>query len=321
MRTDEQRWTLAGLSTTVYDSGPPGPPQPVTGGPHGTVVVLVHGGDPRSLAGALDWSTVWRPDVVGARLVAYDKPGQGLTYEPGMAAHLVDATGLTRHLEALLERLRPAPVVLVGHSRGALPVADVALRRPDRVVGLVLVASNTLAPHSDRTPTDFYPRAYADPPEEPTEAYVRREPAMNSWSTAHVDELVAGRLRGARSHSWWEDRPWREEVYRTAVQPSLVELRSSVLDRLVRDGVPVPVLQTWGQEDVSAPVELGHALFGVLAAGARPCTGVVVNHCGHYVYRERPGTFLSALASFVAGLPDATGTTGRAPGVAATLTP
>jgi|SRR5690606_33710929 len=294
MHHRHQFWEVGGLGTSVYDSGPE------DGRP---ALVLVHGGDPRSLSNALDWSSVWRPATLGARLVAYDKPGQGLSYSPDMSGSSMSADGLCAHLEELVDRLAPAPVVVVGHSRGALPAIEVARRRPDRVIGLVLVASNTLAPPSARTPQDFYPRAYADPPEHPTVEYVRREPVMNSWSTEHIDrDFIAGRMRAALHNGWWFHLAQRRAVYEETVLPSLRHLRESVLRHVEQHGAPVPVLQLWGQEDVSAPVELAHALFARLAAGAHPCSSVVLNRSGHYVYRERPEEFSSAVAAFLASL-------------------
>ena len=149
MQSDRQRWDIGGVDTCVYDTGP------AAGRP---TIVMLHGGDPRSLSSALDWSTIWSPDALGARLVAYDKPGQGLSYSADLHDQAMGAAELCGHLEALLDRLGPGPIVLMGHSRGALPVAEAALRRPERVAGLVLVSSNTLAPPSPQTPADFYPR-------------------------------------------------------------------------------------------------------------------------------------------------------------------
>jgi len=291
MDQDRRSFDVAGIETCVYDTGPrPGAP----------TVVMLHGGDPRSLANALDWSTVWDPTGLDARLVAYDKPGQGLTYSAELPDEAMSAPRISAHLEALLDTLGEEPVVLVGHSRGALPVADVATRRPERVRGLVLVSSNTLAPHSPLTPADFYPRAYADPPPEPTVEYVRREPEMNSWGSDHVDDvLVAGRMRGARSNGWWQDLPRRSRVSEEVVRPSLEPLRARVLDDVAEHGLAMPVLQVWGQEDVSAPVALAHALFATIARRTPQCASLVLNRSGHYVYRERAHAFRVALRVFL----------------------
>lgn len=291
MKADRQRWDVAGVTTCVYDTGPS------DGRP---TIVMLHGGDPRSLASALDWSSVWSADALGARLVAYDKPGQGRSYPPDLPDDAMGAAGLCAHLDAVLDRVGPGPVVLMGHSRGALPVAEVALRRPERIAGLVLVSSNTLAPPSAETPADFYPGAYADPPPRPTAEFVRREPELNSYLTRHVDELVPGRLAAAAENGWWAGLDRRTRVYDTIVRPGLEDLRARVLADIERDGFGVPVLQVWGQNDVSAPVSLAHALFRTIAERTADCTSVVVNRAAHYVYREHPSRFLALLRTFVA---------------------
>jgi pimeloyl-ACP methyl ester carboxylesterase len=267
-------------------------------------IVLVHGGDPRSLANAYDWQTIWAPEVLRSRLVAFDKPGQGHTYARDMPPDAMSAHGLTRHLIALVERLGAGNVVLVGHSRGALPVADVALRMPQRIAGVVLVASNTLAPPSRKTPTDFYPRAYADPPQTPTETFVRREPEMNSHNVDHVtDEFIGRRIEAALANDWWNDLDYWLAVYGKVVEPSLQQMRASVLRRIGKNGFSMPVLQVWGKEDTSAPLVLNQRLYEIISRRSAETWQLVINGAAQYVYRERSRQFLAVLRGFVESLP------------------
>ncbi|WP_133119098.1 alpha/beta fold hydrolase [Mycolicibacterium agri] len=293
MQSDRQWWTIRGVNTCVYDTGP---------GANRAAIVMVHGGDPRSLSNALDWSTIWSPADLGARLIAYDKPGQGLSYSPDLVDRAMGANAICEHLEELLDRLGSIPIILMGHSRGALPVAAAALHHPDRIAGLVLVSSNTLAPPSPETPADFYPRAYDAPPPEPTTEFIRREPCMNSYLIEHVDGLVPGRFEAATQNNWWFDRERRIRDYNTIVKPELDCLRSRVLADVEERGFAMPVLQVWGHNDVSAPVALAHTLFAKIAARTRDCTSVVINRSAHYVYREQPRRFAALLRAFVTEL-------------------
>lgn len=293
MQSNRQWWTVGGIGTCVYDTGP------AAGRP---TIVMLHGGDPRSLSNAMDWSTIWSPTALGARLVAYDKPGQGLSYSANLPDQAMGAAAICEHLEALLDRVGSQPIALMGHSRGALPVAAMALRRPDRIAGIVLVSSNTLAPPSPHTPADFYPRAYAAPPPEPTPEFIRREPEMNSYLKSHVDELVSGRLSAARENGWWTDLDRRSRVYDTIVKRELQGLRSRVLAEIEQRGFDVPVLQIWGQNDVSAPVSLAHSLFATVSARTLDCTSVVINRSAHYAYREHPSHFTAVLRTFAGEL-------------------
>lgn len=290
MERYQQYRRIAGVDTSVYDERPP------TG--NSSTIVMVHGGDPRSLSNALDWSTIWNPEILDARLIAYDKPGQGRSYVEAMDASLVSADAISRHLEELVAGAT-WPVILMGHSRGALPVADVALRRPELVQGVVLVASNTLAPASVETPKDFYGRAYADPPIALNDEFVRREPEMNSFSPDHIDAgFVDGRRHAALESGWWSDREHRIRAYDTVTQPSLQHMRTRCLAALHGHGFSMPVLQVWGYNDVSAPVDLAQNLFELVASGTGAATSVVVNRSGHYVYREHASQFVGLLGDF-----------------------
>lgn len=291
MEQDHHYLTLGGVETSVYDTGV------VYGG--APPIVMVHGGDPRSLSNALDWSTIWDPAALGSRLIAYDKPGQGYTYSTAVHARSTTADSLSAHLTAVLESLGTR-VVLMGHSRGALPVASVALRRPDLVCALVLVSSNTLAPSSDLTPRSFYSTAYADPPAELSVDYIRREAEMNSYSTEHIDaRFIEGRRRPAVETGWWDANDSRRAWFDGAVAPSLAQMRESVLAEIRQRGFAMPVLQIWGQNDHSAPVSLAHELFASIAPKTATATSVVFNRSAHYVYREHPREFAELVRAFV----------------------
>ncbi len=66
--------------------------------------------------------------------VAYDRPGFGDTPAAGSAGTELD------HLDAVVETLASAPLVLVGNSQGGRIAIDFALRSPGLVRTLVLVA-------------------------------------------------------------------------------------------------------------------------------------------------------------------------------------
>lgn len=70
-------------------------------------------------------------------VVAIDLPGSGLSETP-TGSYSLDST--ISRVSALLDQSTRGPVVVIGHSMGGEVGAALALARPDRVVGLVLIA-------------------------------------------------------------------------------------------------------------------------------------------------------------------------------------
>jgi microsomal epoxide hydrolase/non-specific protein-tyrosine kinase len=117
-------------------------------GPHGALppVVLCHG-----------WPEIaysWRHQIralaaAGIRVIAPDQRGFGATDRPA-AVEAYDLEQLTADLVGLLGHLRLPQAVFVGHDWGGFVVWQMALRHPERVVGVA--ALNT--PHTARPPVD-----------------------------------------------------------------------------------------------------------------------------------------------------------------------
>jgi pimeloyl-ACP methyl ester carboxylesterase len=93
-----------------------------------------------------DWDLVLDDLAKGGRACAYDRAGVGAS-PPRDGGR--DVVSIARELAALLDRLgETAPVILVGHSNGALYAETFAALWPERVAGLVYVngvTSNDLA--------------------------------------------------------------------------------------------------------------------------------------------------------------------------------
>ena len=123
------RVTLAqrGLSLYVYDAGKPESP----------AVMLIHGlGDE-----ADSWRHVVEPLSTRFRVVALDLPGFGRSDKPKLA---YTVPFLCDTVLALMDTLSIANATMMGNSLGAVIAQSIALERPERVRGLVLIGGALL---------------------------------------------------------------------------------------------------------------------------------------------------------------------------------
>lgn len=265
----------------------------------GPAVVLLHGGDFRSASSLDDWSTNVPELSRFFRVIAVDKLGQGHTDVPVSDLEYT-MTATVRHFGGFLDKMELDRAILIGHSRGALPVAALAVDQPDRVAGLVIFASNTIAPVHPATPTDFYPTAYANRPFPPDSEFVKRELVMNSFSIAHIDDaLIRQRLAITALRKTAIAVGKMESLYRSQFLPSLERERNRVLDRIRMDGIRCPVLIVWGRDDPSAPLPLAWQLLDVIAPSTPTTELHIVNQAGHYAYREQPAACNGVVTEFI----------------------
>jgi pyruvate dehydrogenase E2 component (dihydrolipoamide acetyltransferase) len=92
----------------------------------------------------------------GRRVIALDLPGHGGSVKQVGSG---DSKMLTDTIEGAVEVLRIERVHLVGHSMGGALAASLALRRPDRVATLSLIASAGLGPEINADFIDGFVRA------------------------------------------------------------------------------------------------------------------------------------------------------------------
>ncbi|RYE29719.1 MAG: alpha/beta hydrolase [Hyphomicrobiales bacterium] len=103
--------------------------------PKGTVV-LIHG----AWAAHADLLDALGPTLHDYRVIAIDRPGQGWSSRPeswDWASPQKQAAAVM----ALLDRIAPEPVVVVGYSLGGALSARIALERPERLRGVVLLGA------------------------------------------------------------------------------------------------------------------------------------------------------------------------------------
>lgn len=265
-----------GIKTRYFDAG------------KGEPLVLIPGGQMSSFSSAYHWSLNF--DALGEHFHVYalDKLGQGYTDNPKIDADYT-MTASIDHVYKFLGTLGIQRTILMGHSRGALPAARIAVDHPEMVSALIIVDTNTLAADHPSTPVNFYRRLDAYPPPTPDEEFVRREPEANSYSKAHItQDFVEEMLKIARLPKITEARRkyHKERLLDTLFLPDMRTRKYETLDK-IRDGcLKAPTLIVWGLNDISAPVILGYQLFEHISMAASRTQFHVFNQAGHYVFRE-----------------------------------
>lgn len=197
-----------------------------------------------------------------------------------------DLDDLVEDCERELDSAVTEPAILVGMSLGGSMALRFALRHPERLAGLVLIA----AAADPETPAaaaaaERHFEAQRDAPV--VDASVARDEAEAHFSTRTrrvqpdlVDrwaERFAGRSGQA---TWWETCCWTRQ--------------DDVRDQLA--GLRLPVLVLWGDEDGLVPLRRGLATAAAIP-DSRLC---VVPYAGHGVNLEAPEHVNAALRAFAA---------------------
>jgi pimeloyl-ACP methyl ester carboxylesterase len=266
----------------------------------GEPLILIHGGEFGHINTLDEWSLNLEGLSKNFRVYAIDKPGQGYSDIPRRDD---DYT-----FEWLFDSIYNASRALdirqahwVGHSRGALVVARMALDHPDMVKSAIIVDSSTTAPEDPHVPTYlFYEEIDArTPPGAPTRETIRIEADAQSFSKAHfTDNLLERLLKIAQLPTVQEAQRRMKGLRFTVWHPSLYRVRDKTIAEISERGCPVPTLVIWGFNDRGAPLALGHRLFERICPKTPDAEFHVINQTGHYCFREQWQKFNRALVSF-----------------------
>lgn len=250
--------------------------------------VLLHG-----FGGNLtSWHELIEPLADIGRVVAFDRPGFGLTERPLADEWSSNPYTPEAQIEltgALIDALELPRPVLVGHSAGATVALQAALRYPEKIDALVLIApavySGGGAPNWIR-PLLQLPQANRLGP-----LLMRQfadEPGLNflraSWhdESRIDDDVIARYQRSFRVHDW-DKALW--ELTKASRTPAL-ENQLAQLER--------PALILTGSEDALVPPEESRRLADELPNAQF----AEVGSCGHIPHEECPERTLEALQGF-----------------------
>lgn len=253
------------LERAISDVGPPDAPP----------LVLLHGSR-RTRA-------MWRHQVDGLtddfRVLAVDLPGHGAL--AGVPFRLADASAV---VATVIEGLPGGRAVVVGQSLGGYVGMDLAARRPDLVVGLVLACATAepraIAVRAPRTVGSYLVTAAG-------ERLRTRRNGGAEWSGDVAVEPPAG----AGPAGTPEPPATNGWLFKGGARALVTAVRESFLPRLA--AYPGPTLIVNGVDDElfrrSEREFLAHAVDGHLE---------VIPGTGHLVAEEQPAAFNAAVRRF-----------------------
>jgi len=227
------------------------------------LLLLIHGAG----GSHLDWPPQIRTlEKMGT--CAIDLPGHGRSAKP--ARRTVGA--YADDILALVEALDLTGIILAGHSMGGAIALEIALRRPENIAGLVLVATGA--------------RLKVNP------ALI--ELAGKNYESA-VDHIAAA--------AWGPNAPAglvkRGTQLMLSCDPAAVQMDFAacdgfdVMSRL--DGITIPTLVLIGTEDRLTPPKYGRYLAGQIAQSEL----VSFSGAGHMLALEQPDEVAATISDFV----------------------
>ena len=273
--------TVRGIDVHIKRAGVPGV---------GTPLVLLHGFG----ASIFSWREVMGALAEGRQVVAFDRPGFGLTVRP-LAWTGENPYGLQGQADltvGLMDELGLKRVILVGHSAGAGVAALVAIQHPERVAGLAVVAP---ALSAGRRPGGWL-------------GGLARLPQVDHLGPLLMRALP-GTLESILDRSYHDTGKITSEVregYRLPLRAvgwdrGLWEIVKAPAGPDVRPGlrnIRIPTLVVTGDDDRIVPVEESIAAAR-LVEGAEL---VIIGECGHIPHEEQPEAFLDAVGPFLTGV-------------------
>ena len=244
----------------------------VRAGQGDTTLLLLHGYAESLMA--------YRPilDRLATRtsVVAVDLPGFGLSDKPDTG---YDLTAYVRRLTAFMDSYLPGPVVLVGHSMGGEVAAALALERPNKVVGLILIA------------TAGYGLSDA------METVTSQGADVVGWINAAAGELVIPLHDSkwlAEPDEWRRYDPLLDPAFRAASSRVLREFDFTALQSRFGD-IRQPTLLIWGERDPTVPYEFGLEIQRAIACSAM----LPVERTLHRPHQTEPAIVAQAIEDFL----------------------
>lgn len=240
----------------------------------------------------------WRDVIINlsryGRVIAFDRPGFGLTERADPASlsfNPYTAEGQVRLTYEFLRKLNVSRAVLVGHSAGGGLALLTALKHPEIVEALVLVAPAWRAGQKNVLENLLY-----------------SVPLTDKYGPLVVRNLV-GQLEQILYKAWYNKSKLTEEIIEGYKYPLRARDWDKGLYWLIKYGgfpeisgslknVKTPILIIHGINDEIVPLSSSLNLVDLLSDESEHVL-VTISECGHLPHEEKPGEFLKIIYEFI----------------------
>ncbi len=245
----------------------------------GAPIILIHG----IAASLYDWEMLM-PAVAraGHRVFAIDLPGHGDSVQPGDPG-LYTADVFYESVAAWIEQMKDLPpYILIGHSFGGYLSLRFALRRPEKVRALVLIAP-------------FYKAGQISP----FLHWLRYIPDLGGRIAQQTPLPLIDRVLGwdpIQAGQFSPQARWQIAVDYKRASPHIYRLVGTVRDLTPALGqINVPALVIWGENDLT----LKPASFPELVGAMPQARGFAMPGCGHQPHIGQPQAANRAVLEFI----------------------
>lgn len=244
------------------------------------VVLFVHGSGP----GASGWSNFKGnyPFLAehGYRTIVPDTMGYGYSTKPEEGTFSLD--DMAAQYRGLLDVLGVHRVAVVGNSQGGAIALAMALRYPNLVDKLVLMAPGGL---------------------ESREIYMEMEGIRAMIRVLYKEGITRATMRKILTLQLYDESKITDEIIEERYQIAMTQHKDNIAriqvanqeDRLPE--IQCPVLCFWGVNDKFCPVSGASKI----AAGCSRSRTMLISNCGHWVMVEYPKLFNELTLKFVDG--------------------
>ena len=294
-------------------------------------MVLVHGGHFGSpTSSAIAWTAIFPLLAAHFHVRALDKLGMGFTDNPRSDADY-SMGAVVDHLYSFIQSTGIQKVHLVGQSRGALPVARLAIDHPELVKTLTIVDSNTVAPGDPLPNPKIHGRTAGS---ELPALFVAGGPALNKASIREgllravyrkeniadeiLEEMVEQTLevallpktrQAAERFELLRSRFVERNRDKVTARPALgrsggtgwwmYQVKDETLDLIGAGRLKTPTLIIWGLNDPGASYKLGIELFELVSKSVSRAQFHLFNDCSHWAFVEYPQEVTDLLVDFI----------------------